>query len=481
MKIIHFNAAGIDIGAKKVFVAVENQKVVSFFTFTEDFEKLRDYLLKHKIDTVAMEATGVYWVILHDILKEGGIDVWIVDGRQTKQVPGRKTDVKDCQWIQQLHSYGMLSKSYVAEADIKTIRSYTRLREDHIRSASMHINHMQKALTLMNIRLKEVISSTLTHLRKLPKSTRFALDPKGNGLIFRLSPFRVGAKKGEKSILCLICQSRFSQIHGKSGMKIISAILAGERNRDVLVEMCHINIKKEKRDEVYKSLKGKYTEEGLFALKQGYDAYHFYQNQIKECDEKINEVLNKMGNYGKGQPKTKRKPIRHNKPQIKNFGTNMNNIFDSKDATLISGITDYSWLQLLSECGTDLSRWPTEKHYTSWLGLAPGQNNSGSKRKNAKRKGKPSAGQIFRGIAQSIINSKKIALGSFGRRIRARKGPKVANKAVARKLAELYWRVMVKGLEYTEYGIEKYQEQLEQQKIRSFRRLALELNAQVSV
>ncbi len=428
MKIIHFNAAGIDIGAKKVFVAVENQKVVSFYTFTEDFEKLRDYLLKHKIDTVAMEATGVYWVILHDILEEGGIDVWIVDGRQTKQVPGRKTDVKDCQWIQQLHSYGMLSKSYVAEADIKTIRSYTRLREDHIRSASMHINHMQKALTLMNIRLKEVIS----------------------------------------------------QIHGKSGMKIISAILAGERNRDVLVEMCHTNIKKKKRDEVYKSLKGKYTEEGLFALKQAYDAYHFYQNQIKECDEKINEILNKMGNSGKGQPKTKRKPIRHHKPQIKNFGTNMRNIFDSKDATLISGITDYSWLQLLSECGTDLSRWPTEKHYTSWLGLAPGQNNSGNKRKNAKRKGKPSAGQIFRGIAQSIINSKEIALGSFGRRIRARKGPKVANKAVARKLAELYWRVMVKGLEYTEHGIEKYQEQLNQQKLRSFRRLAVELNIQTS-
>lgn len=226
MKIIHFNAAGIDIGAKKVFVAIENQKVVSFYTFTDDFEKLRDYLLKHKIDTVAMEATGVYWVILHDILEEGGIDVWIVDGRQTKQVPGRKTDVKDCQWIQQLHSYGMLSKSYVAEVDIKTIRSYTRLREDHIHSASMHINHMQKALTLMNIRLKEVIS----------------------------------------------------QIHGKSGMKIISAILAGERNRDVLVEMCHTNIKKKKRDEVYKSLKGKYTEEGLFALKQAYDAYHLSES-----------------------------------------------------------------------------------------------------------------------------------------------------------------------------------------------------------
>ncbi|MBU0489408.1 MAG: transposase, partial [Bacteroidetes bacterium] len=158
MKKIRENVAGIDIGAKQVFVSIDNNPVTSFFTFTEDFEFLRYYLLKHKIETVAMEATGVYWVILYDILEEAGLDVWLVDGRQTKQVPGRKTDVKDCQWIQELHSYGLLNRCFVAESDIKQLRSYLRLREDHIRSSAMHINHMQKALTEMNIRLKEVIS-----------------------------------------------------------------------------------------------------------------------------------------------------------------------------------------------------------------------------------------------------------------------------------------------------------------------------------
>src|SRR5450759_4359120 len=158
MKKIRENAAGIDIGAMKVFVSIEDQEVKNFFTFTEDLEQLRDYLLKHKIKTVAMEATGVYWNILYEILDEAGIDVWLVDGRQTKQVPGRKTDVKDCQWIQQLHSYGLLNRCFVVESDIKELRSYQRLREDHIRSAAMHVNHMQKALTEMNIRLKEVLS-----------------------------------------------------------------------------------------------------------------------------------------------------------------------------------------------------------------------------------------------------------------------------------------------------------------------------------
>ena len=424
MKKIHLNAAGIDIGAKKVFVSVENQEVISFYTFTEDFERLCEYLHKHKVKTVAMEATGVYWIILYDILEASGLDVWLVDGRQTKQVPGRKTDVKDCQWIQQLHSYGLLNRCFVAQSEIKTLRSYTRLREDHIRSASMHINHMQKSLTMMNIRLKEVLS----------------------------------------------------QIHGKSGMKIITAILNGERDRDVLVNMCHSSILKNKKEEVYKSLKGHYTEEGLFALQQAYDAYFFYQKQIQECDEKIDKVLNKMGNQGQGQSNDKRKPIRHHQPNVNNLGSNMMNIFESNDATLISEITDYTWLKLLSECGTDLSRWPTEKHYTSWLGLAPGQHHSGKKNRNARKKGKPSAGQIFRGIAQSLINSKDIALGAFGRRIRARKGPRIANKAVARKLAELYWRAMVKGLSYVEHGIEKYQEQLNFQKLKTFKRLALELN-----
>jgi transposase len=429
MEKIRTNAAGIDIGAKKVFVAIEGQEVRYFFTFTEDFEKLRDYLSEHKIETVAMEATGVYWNILYEMLEEAGIDVWLVDGRQTKQVPGRKTDVKDCQWIQQLHSHGLLNRCFVAEADIKELRAYQRLREDHIRSASMHINHMQKALTEMNIRLTEVLS----------------------------------------------------QIHGVSGIAIIEAILKGERDKETLLKMCDRRIIKNKKEDVLKSLNGRYTKHGLFALQQAFDSYMFYQHQIEQCDRMLSEVIEKIG---KGKPdqqlQSSRKPIRHNKPDINNLGISLLKIFDGKDATALSGITDYSWMQLLSETGTDLSRWATEKKYTSWLGLAPGQHTSGKMRRNKRKNGHPKAGQIFRQIAQSIITSKHIALGAFGRRLRTRKGSPIAIKSVARKIAVLYWRIMVKGMAFAEEGIKKYEERLLLQKHRSLERLAKDLKVQIA-
>lgn len=428
MKKIREKTAGIDIGAKKVFVSIEAQEVRCFFTFTEDFEKLRDYLLENNIESVAMEATGVYWSILYDMLKEAGIDVWLVDGAQTKQVPGRKTDVKDCQWIQQLHSYGLLNRCFVAESDVKELRTYQRLREDHIRSASMHINHMQKALTEMNIRLTEVLD----------------------------------------------------QIHGVSGLAIIKAILKGERDKDKLLKLCHSKIIKNKKDEVLKALNGRYTKAGLFALQQAFDSYCFYQHQIEQCDKMLEDVLKRMS---KGKPNqtisSHRKPIRHNKPDIDNLGIEMIKIFDGKDATTLSGITDYTWMQLLSEIGTDLSRWPSEKHFTSWLGLAPGQHSSGKMKKNKRKYCRPKAGQIFRQIAQSLLISKRIALGAFGRRIGARKGSPVAIKAIARKLAVLYWRIMVKGMEFVEKGIQEYEERLLAQKKRSLNRLAKELKMQV--
>jgi transposase len=429
MKKIRENAAGIDIGAKRVFVYVEEQEVKSFFTFTEDLEQVRDYLLKHKIKTVAMEATGVYWNILYEILQDARIDVWLVDGRQTKQVPGRKTDVKDCQWIQQLHSYGLLNRCFVVEADVKELRSYQRLREDHLRSAAMHVNHMQKALTEMNIRLKEVIS----------------------------------------------------QIHGASGLAIIEAVLKGERNKETLLRMCHSSIIKNKKEEVLKSLNGKYTQAGLFALQQAYDAYNFYQHQIQQCDRMLDIIIKKIGDGGLEQKSQgSRKPIRHNKPDIDNLGKFLIKIFGGKDATVLSGITDYTWMQLLSETGTDLSQWPSEKHFTSWLGLSPGQHSSGKMKRNKRKAGHPKAGQIFRQIAQSLLTSKHIALGAFGRKLRARKGPSIAIKAMARKLAVLYWRVMVKGLEYVENGINKYEELLLAQRHKTLIRLANELNVQVS-
>ncbi len=429
MEKIRTNVGGIDIGAKKVFTSIEGHPVVSHFTFTEDFILLRDYLLENKVKSVAMEATGVYWVILYEILEEAGIDVWLVDGRQTKQVPGRKTDVKDCQWIQELHSYGLLNKCLVVDADIKELRSYVRLREDHINSSTRHINHMQKALTLMNIRLTEVLS----------------------------------------------------QIHGASGMAIIEAILNGERDKQVLVSLCHKSVLKNKRELVLKALEGRYTDAGLFALKQAYEGYKFYLRQIDECDKRINVAINRIGRSGDGQElKKKRKVIRHHTPGVERLGSNLLNIFENKDATLISGITDYTWMQLLAETGPDLTRWPSEKHFTSWLGLSPGQHDSGKMRRNARKKGKPKAGQIFRVIAQGLINSKEIAIGSFGRRLRGRKGPKVAIKAMARKLALLYWRVMVKGLDYAEKGIKQYEEQLILNKMRTFNKLAKELNINIT-
>jgi transposase len=428
MERIREKAAGLDIGARKVFVSVEGKEVKCFFTFTEDFEKLRDYLIENAIETVAMEATGVYWNILYEILEEAGLDVWLVDGSQTKQVPGRKTDVKDCQWIQQLHSYGLLNRCFVADSDIKELRSYQRLREDHIRSAAMHINHMQKALTEMNIRLAEVLN----------------------------------------------------QIHGASGLAIIEAILKGERNKEKLLSLCNIRIIKNKKDEVLKSLNGRYTKSGLFALKQAFDSYYFYQSLIKQCDAMLGEVLKRISNGKSDQTiSSDRKAIRHHKPEVDNLGTLMLKIFDGRDATALSGITDYTWMQLLSESGTDLSRWESEKHYTSWLGLAPGQNTSGKMKKNKRKSGRPKAGQIFRQIAQSLISSKHIALGAFGRRLRSRKGSPIAIKAVARKIATLYWRIMVKGMDFVEKGIQNYEAQLMAQKQRSLFRLAKELKMHI--
>jgi transposase len=426
MEKLHEHAAGIDIGSCKIFIGTDSKEVASFETFTSDFKKASDYLTEKNIKTVAMEATGVYWIVLYDILIEAGFDVWLVDGRQTKQLPGRKTDVKDCQWIQQLHSYGLLNRCFVAEGILKELRSYQRIREDHIRSGAMHIQHMQKALIEMNIRLPEVLSQT----------------------------------------------------NGKSGMAIIKAILAGERNVNKLLSLCGTRLQKNKSKEILKALEGFYTSQGLFALKQAYQSYLFYQQLIAECDNEISKVFIELNNLDTFDNSLKRKPIRHHSPKVKHLGNHMIYLFEGKDATKLSGITDYSWFQLYTEVGADLTRWKSEKHFTSWLGLSPGQNDSGKKKKNV-RKGHPKAGQIFRKIAQSLLNSKHIALGAFGRRIRSRKGPGIAIKAIARKLAVQYWRLMVKGLDFVEKGVEKYEQILLQQKQNSLKRLAKELKIEL--
>lgn len=433
MRKIRENAAGIDIGAKDIFVSVEGQEVRKYPTFTEDLQQAANYLLSHGIETVAMEATGVYWVILYEILEQSGFDVWLVDGRQTKQVPGRKTDVKDCAWIRELHSYGLLNRCFVPDENVKETRHYVRLREDHIRSASMHVNHMQKALTLMNIRLKEVLS----------------------------------------------------QIHGKSGLAMIEAILSGERDPIKLLALCDSRLRKTKSDLILKSLNGHYTKAGLFALRQAYEGYQFYKAQIASCDQQLQQVMESINDFDEEESNdqitrvVKRKAIRHNKPDVDHLGGHMLKIFSGNDVTELPGITDYTWLQLYAEVGADLKQWDSEKHFTSWLGLAPGQHQSGKKSKNRNKKYRPKAGQIFRQIAMSLLESKKIGLGAFGRRIKAKRGPAIAIKATARKLAELYWRRIVKGISFVERGIKDYEEKVLKQKQKWVLKTAKELGYQL--
>jgi len=283
MEKINSKSAGIDIGSRNIYIGLEDSEVSVFGTFTAEFRQAARFLQERGITTVAMEATGSYWAVLYDVLIESGLDVWLVDGRQTRQVPGRKTDVKDCQWIQQLHSYGLLNRCFVAEGDLKELRAYQRLREDHIRSAAMHVNHMQKALIEMNIRLPEVLS----------------------------------------------------QVHGASGMAIIRAIIAGEREPETLLALCHSTLIRSKSAEISAALEGFYTPHGIFALKQAHDAYMFYQDQIAECDACLESILKRINGNNTGKKTSGRKAIRHHKPDIEGLGGHMMAIFGGRDATLL--------------------------------------------------------------------------------------------------------------------------------------------------
>lgn len=422
---ICYNAAGIDLGSERFYIGLPDGSVRNFSTFTSEMRLGISLLKEHGVTTVAMESTGVYGVILHEMIEAEEIEVFLVNPAHVKHVPGRKTDVQDCQWLQQLHSYGLLPRSFIPPTLIKELRSYVRLREGFIAEQSSCIQRIQKALTLMNIRLHQVIS----------------------------------------------------QIHGVSGMKVIKAIMAGQRDSQKLLELCDLRIVKNKKEEVLASLEGHYKAEHLFALQKQVDCYEFYGKKIAQCDKKIDQQLMKM-NSNKQKPKnlSKAKPIRHHKPAIKDYHEKMVMLMENKEITTLPAITDYNLMQIAAEVGTDLSAWPTEKQFTSWLGLSPGKHSSGKSNKKPKKKPNPRAGLIFREAAQALINSKNIALGHFARRLRARKGSYIAIKATARKLAELFYRAVTKGLEYVEKGIEKYELQIKQTQLKSLMNKARELN-----
>jgi transposase len=417
--------AALDLGDEKIFVAVPNAPVRSFGTFTSDLRLLGKWLKQCGVRHVAMEATGVLWINPHDYLQSKDFQVTLFHGAHARNHPGRKSDVQDCQWHAMLHSHGLLSPCFVPSQETLKLRSYCRLREDHVEMAAEHIQHMQKALDLLNVRVHTVIS----------------------------------------------------QIHGVSGLRIIEAILAGVRDPQALAALCDYRILAKKRERLLASLEGNWQEHHLFALRQGYDAFCFYKKQMADCDKEIEATLKAL-NIDKPAPeradKSKIKSTRHNPPQIDDLYGQLLTACKGCDLQLLPGMGPLSWMKLIAELGTELTHWQTEKHFTAWLGLSPGRNESGKRRRRVARR-KTRAGQIFREAVLGLAGSKNCALGEFYRRIRAKRGAPVAIVATARKLAELYWRVMVKGVAYVEQGLADYAKKIREQAERSLRRRAAQM------
>lgn len=418
-------SAGIDVGSCQFFVGTDDMEVKSFDTFTSGCHQLTEYLQQKKITSVAMEATGVYWIALHDMLKSAGIEVVVVNGRHVKHVPGRKTDVQDCLWIKELHSYGLLRKSFIPQADVIELRHYMRIRGKDIENKVATVQRMDKALVMMNIRLSSVISA----------------------------------------------------IQSVSAMKIISAILAGERNADTLFSLCDVRIQKNKKEQMLKSLEGFYKEEQLFALQHAYDEYSFYEKKIMDCDKKIEEVL-KRTVVGKEEPpcEPSYKRVYHHRPAVEDLDKIAIQLYNGKDLSILPALTCYSVLKFYSVVGSDFSNWHNEKAFTAYLGLAPSKYQSGKSRRYKKIKVNTEGGQILKECVQPLLRSKHNALGAFGKRLSARRGPAVAIKAMARKLAEWIYKIVTKGLEFVNNGIKQYEEKHKKEKIKWLQKQAKELN-----
>jgi transposase len=365
----------------------------------------------------------VYWLPLYGVLEAGGFEVRMVNGRQTRNVPGRKTDMKDSQWGATLHMHGLLKAGFVPPADIRRLQDYMRLRADHIASAASHVQHMQKALERMNIKLHDEIAS----------------------------------------------------LAGVSGLAVVRAIIAGERSPEALLALCDQQIRRAKAEQIKEALRGTWEAEHLFALRQALQSWDHYQAQIAECDRQIQSVLPPHDPEQPAVPRPKT-PRRGgvNSPDIPMLREILAQMCGGRDLTQLPAHTSYGVLQLVGEVGTDLSKWPSEKHFTAWTGLAPGNHDSGKRKGHAKR-GRNRTGRIFCMMAQSLVRSKDIALGGFYRRMAARRGGLIATMALARKLAAWYWRVMVKGDDYVEKGLANYDAQVLQTKQRALKRLAKEL------
>lgn len=408
------HAAGIDVGSRSHFVAVAGssceQSVQEFSSFTDDLHRMADWLLTCGVTTVAMESTGIYWIPVFEILESRGLEVRLVNARHVKNVPGRKSDVLDCQWLQRLHSYGLLEGAFRPAEQVCTLRAYVRQRMNLVRYASAHIQHMQKALSQMNLQLANVVSD----------------------------------------------------ITGVTGMRIIKAILAGERDELALARLRDPRCKNN-ASTIARSLHGNFRPEHLFSLKQAVDLYEFYQGQIAECDRQILAQLVRFdADDGSG-----------NSPQasIEEALLRMSGV----DLTRIDGIDTNSALKIISEIGTDMSRWKSPKHFASWLGLCPGTKISGGKLLSAKSKPVANrAAATLRMAAFTLLRSKS-ALGAYFRRQRSRLGAPKAITATAHKLARLVYSMLKHGTAYVDIGQKQYEERYRTRTVHNLKRKAQDL------
>ena len=421
---INVNAAGIDIGAAQHLVAVpEGRAAVSvrqFGTFTGELQAIADWLEQCGVTTVAMESTGVYWIPLFELLEQQGFEVKLVDARQVKNVSGRKSDVLDCQWLQQLHTYGLLAGAFRPAAEICVLRSYLRQKEMLTQASAQHIQHMQKALQQMNLLLHNVVSD----------------------------------------------------ITGVTGMRIIKAILGGQRSPQMLASLrdgrCHSS-----SETIAQSLVGNYRDEHLFALRQALELYETYQAKIADCEAAIITQLDSYPDNTDDPPPPGSKPGKA-RTHIRN-GVDVRHLLFQKsgiDLFAIPGLGTDTLLTVTSEVGFDMNPWKTVKHFTSWMNLCPGTTISGGKvlskkiKRNANR-----AAQAFR-IAAATLGRSQTALGAFYRRIKARHGGQQAVTATAHKLARIYYTMLTKGTAYVELGQQAYEQKYRERRFAHLQRQA---------
>ena len=429
LSLVHPHAAGIDIGSRAHVVAVppqaDPQPVRTFATFTGDLHAMATWLKGAGVTTIAMESTSVYRIPAFEILEASGFEVLLVNARDAKQVPGRKTDINDAQWLQKLHAYGLLRASFRPTQQIVALRSYVRQRERLLEMSSMHIQHMQKALMEMNVQLHHVVSD----------------------------------------------------VTGATGLKIIRAIVTGERDPARLAQhrdrQCKSSI-----DTIEAALRGHYQAEHVFALTQALESYDFCHAQVGVCDGQIETTLAALRTTAAAPDPSVPKAARRSKSGANGFA------FDVRaavyrllglDPTQIDGIGPYLALKLVAECGTDMTRWPSSKHFTSWLCLAPGTKISGGKVLSSRTRRSASRAASALRLAATTIGKTDTALGSFYRRLSARTGKAKAVTATARKIAVLFYNALRYGMQYKDPGATYYEERYRHRVLENLRRRAASL------